>query len=412
MPIGKLTGHSVPDLSELDSDPQSVAKATGADEQVGGVGHRLVQWVSQKVQTLSANTRAVADRFANDIQARFAGSAKDNLRALISRSPRQVPESIELTTFKAGIAPTYANAIAREALSFENATYAEGTLLQNAQHPLQAHDDVRAPIGFENATYGDTSNFQYGQLATEYTERAPAALPIDTSFHTSVRPNSPPALKEALGFVKKVLDQHGAPGGKALADSGIFRNHEVIGQLTPRLLATFDEKLKEAKAATRARAAEGFTASPAQVKYEKFNSENGDSPVHEVLQRAVFTSSPKLANKVKWEFDRVLAGGGASGVEVTDIALGVAQRVLAETLKESYDAGRSDSPLHEVLANSSLAKASEAELKRVKAGYDRELAEVALQYAYSGGLDQPFEPAAFKSDALKVAQAAIEKYSF
>ena len=172
------------------------------------------------------------------------------------------------------------------------------------------------------------------------------------------------------------------------------------------------KKLKEAKAATRARAAEGFTASPAQVKYEKFNSENGDSPVHEVLQRAVFTSSPKLATKVKWEFDRVLAGGGASGVEVTDIALGVAQRVLAETLKESYDAGRSDSPLHEVLANSSLAKASEAELKRVKAGYDRELAEVALQYAYSGGLDQPFEPAAFKSDALKVAQAAIEKYSF
>ncbi len=381
MSIGKLSGHSVPDLNQLDSDPQSVASATGAGEQVAGIGHRLVQWVSQKVQTLSDNTRAVADRFAHDIEARFAGSAKDNLRALVSRSPRKAPESIELKSFKKGIDPTYVNVGARES------------------------------FGFENSTYGDTLNVQYRQLETEQSERAPAAFPIDTSFHARVDADSPPALKEAINFVKQVIDQHGAPGGQALADSGIFVNKEVIGQLTPELLETFEEKLKEAKAATRAQVAAGFEVSPSEVRFEKFNSDNSDSPVHAVLQHAVFTSSPKLANKVKWEFDRVLSAG-VSGATVKDIALGVAHRILAETLKESYDAGRSDSPLHPVLAKSSLANASDKQLVRVKAGYDDALTEAAFNYSYSRGLDQPLDPAAFKAESIKVAHAVIEKYSF
>ena len=433
MPIGRLGGHSVPDLNQLDSDPKSVASATGAGEQVGGIGHRLVQWVSQKVQTLSDNTRAVADRFAHDIEARFAGSAKDNLRALVSRSPRKAPESIELKSFKKGIDPTYVNvgagidptyanvgaAIdptyvnvgARESLGFENATYSQETSFQHGQNAFDARAGARESFGFENSTYGDTSTVQYGQLATELSERAPAALPIDTSFHARVDANSPPALKEAINFVKQVIDQHGAPGGQALAESGIFVNKEVIGQLTPELLETFEEKLKEAKAATRAQVAAGFEVSPSEVRFDKFNSDNSDSPVHAVLQHAVFTSAPKLANKVKWEFDRVLSAG-VSGAKVKDIALGVAHRILAETLKESYDAGRSDSPLHPVLAKSSLANASDKQLVRVKAGYDDALTEAAFNYSYNRGLDQPLDPAAFKAEAIKVAHAVIEKYTF
>jgi len=130
-----------------------------------------------------------------------------------------------------------------------------------------------------------------------------------------------------------------------------------------------------------------------------------------VLQKAVFASSPKLADKAKWEFDGILSRG-ASGSSPTDLAESVARQVVAEKLKESFDAVRSDSPFHEVLANSSLANESDAKISGIKASYDQALTDSALDYAYEGGLDKPFNPDAFKGAAIAAAKATIEKYTF
>jgi hypothetical protein len=170
-------------------------------------------------------------------------------------------------------------------------------------------------------------------------------------------------------------------------------------------------KLKEAKAANAAKVAAGFAPSKTEVRYEKYNSDNANSPIHAVLQKAVFASSPKLADKAKWEFDGILSRG-ASGASPTDLAESVARQVLAEKLKESFDAGRSDSPFHEVLANSSLANESDAKIRNIKSSYDQALTDSALDYAYEGGLDKPFNADAFRDSAIAAAQATIEKYTF
>ena len=482
MPIGKISGSAPPpDLSQLDSNPQSVAAATG---QKGGVGHRAVQSIAGGLSKLSAGIRHVADSFADAIQNRFSGSAKDNLKSLFNRGPKQIDTPIELKTFKSHIDDTYAQ-IANPA--FENSTYGEVSKTQTkdgdyalADEPTYASlSDVRTKSPAEDPIYANTGEatpadtFEpiYQNVATraqlasdeyvvadssndDYIEAAPEELyaslsditteslnaqlsdvatddfggfkpdttkPADTNFYPIVKANSSPALKQALAFVRYVVDHHGAAGGKALAGAGIFVGRptgpngaigkEVIGQVTPELFQTFQVKLKEAKAANAARVAAGFTPSASELKYEKYNSDNANSPIHTVLQKAVFTSSPKLANKVKWEFDQILARG-SSGASPADISESVARQVLAEKLKESFDAGRSDSPFHEVLANSSLANESNAKIEGIKASYDQALTDSALDYAYEGGLDKPFNPEAFKGAAIAAAQATIEKYSF
>jgi len=483
MPIGKIagnSGNSIPDLNELDSNPQSVASATGNEAKTGGIGHRAVQFLNK----ISSSIREVADSFANAIEKRFSGSAKDNLKSLFHREPKQIDTPIELKTFKSHIDDTYAQ-IANPA--FENSTYGEvGRAINKdgdyaladeptyaslsdiktkspADEPIYANAGEAAPADtfepiYQNvASRSELAKDEY--LAAEfvsddYVEAAPeelyaslaeigteslyaqlsdvatddfggfkpdASKPADTNFYPKVTADSPPALKQAIAFVRYVVDHHGAAGGKALAGAGIFVakpigpkeevGKQVIGQVTPELFKTFQVKLKEAKAANAAKVAAGFTPSKTEVRYEQYNSDNASSPIHAALQKAVFTSSPKLADKVKWEFDGILSRG-ASGASPTDLAESVARQVFAEKLKESFDAGRSDSPFHEVLANSSLANESNAKLEQIKAGYDGALFDAALDYAYEGGLDKPFNADAFKDAAIAAAKATIEKYTF
>lgn len=276
MPVGRLgsnSGNSVPDLSELDSDPQSVANATGESTQAGGIGHRAVQFL----RNISSSIREVADSFASAIEARFSGPAKDNLKSLFNRGPRQIDTPIELKTFKSHIDDTYAQV---SNPTFENSTYgdtsfnksidSEYSLADEASNALEGDSnyaslsDVRTkPQSSESiyqnvASRAELSNDAYvtAEFASDdYVEAAPEELyasladiatesvytqlsdvtaydfgnfkpdatqPADTALHESVGPNSSPALKQALGFVRYVLDHHGAPGGKALKDAGIF----------------------------------------------------------------------------------------------------------------------------------------------------------------------------------------------
>ncbi len=454
MPIGKIGGsnNSIPDLNELDSNPQSVAGATGQSSKLGEIGHRAIQFINN----LPANLRSVVDSFSHAIENKFSGSAKDNLKALFQRNPKQIDTPIELQSFKSSIDDTYAQI---GSYGHENQTYgsldetkftktgkASGNYAQADEPIYGSLSDVKtgnddyveaAPEEDEYVTaapQGDYVNLKdtgveaiyasLSEIATEATYVNLAEIssggfegftpdttqPADTEFHARVDSNSSPALKQALGFVKHVLDHHGAAGGKALAEAGIFRNKKVIGQVTPQLLNDFEKKLKEVKAAYAAKVAEGFDISASQVKYEKFNSDNADSPIHHQLSKPIFTSSPKLADKVKWEFDQVLARG-ASGVSVIDIAESIARQVVAEKLKESFDAGRSDSPLHEILASSSLANAPTAKLENIKAAYDSALSEAGINFAYDGALDKPFDPEAFRSAAIDAAKATIAKYT-
>jgi hypothetical protein len=483
MPIGKIgggAGNSIPDLNELDSNPQSVASATGNEAKTGGIGHRAVQFLNK----ISSGLRQVADSFAHAIENRFSGSAKDNLKSLFHREPKQIDTPIELKSFKSHIDDTYAR-IANPA--FDNSTYGE-TSISNAKNDDYALADeptyaslsdikTKSPADepiYANAgeaTPADTFEPIYQNVASrserakdeyvaadfagdDYVEAAPEELyaslsdiateslyaqlsdvatddfggfkpdatkPADTNFYPKVTDRSSPALKQALAFVRHVVDHHGAAGGKALAGAGIFVGRptgpdgaigkEVIGQVTPELFQTFQVKLKEAKAANAASVAKGFAPSKTEVRFEKYNSDNANSPIHAVLQKAVFANSPKLADKAKWEFDGILSRG-ASGASPTDLAESVARQVVAEKLKESFDAGRSDSPFHEVLANSSLANESNSKIEGIKASYDQALTDSALDYAYEGGLDKPFNPDAFKGAAIAAAQATIEKYTF
>ena len=464
MPIGRLgsgPSNSVPDLNELDSNPQSVANATGDFAQTGGIGHRAIQFL----RNISSSIREVADSFANAIQNRFSGSAKDNLKSLFNRDPKQINTPIELKTFKSHIDDTYAQIASTP---FENSTYgAVGEIKSNDSDYAQADEPTYASLSdvktraasaesiYQNvASQAERANDEYvvGEFASDdYVEAAPEELyaslsdiateslyaqlsdvttndfggfkpdatkPADTNFYPSVDANSSPALKQALAFVRHAIDHHGAAGGKALLNAGILsiisdrdKSKQIIGQVTPELFNTFQVKLKEAKAANAAKVAAGFTPSAGEAKFEKFNSDNANSPVHAVLQKEVFASSPKLANKVKWEFDQILARG-FSGASPADLAQSVARQVVAEKLKESFDAGRSDSPFHEVLANSSLANESNSKIEGIKASYDQALTDFALDYAYEGGLDKPFNPDAFKDLAIAAAKATIEKYTF
>jgi hypothetical protein len=238
-----------------------------------------------------------------------------------------------------------------------------------------------------------------------------ATSPADTNFYTSVDADSSPALKQSLGFIRQVIDHHGAAGGQALAEAGIFKNKEVIGQVTPELFHAFELRLKEVKASNATKVAEGFDISTSQIRFDKYNSDNADSPVHAVLSKAVFESSPKLANKAKWEFDRVLSSG-VSGARPKEIAEYVARQVIAEALKESFDAGRSDSPINGVLARSALANSPADKLVKIKASFDDVLKNAALDYAYEGGLDKPFNAADFAQAAVAAAHATIQKYTF
>lgn len=479
MPIGKIggnAGNSIPDLNELDSNPQSVASATGNEAKTGGIGHRAVQFLSN----ISSSIREVADSFANAIEARFSGSAKDNLKSLFNREPKQIDTPIELKTFKSHIDDTYAQV---SNPTFENSTYgdtsfnksidSEYSLADAASDTLEGDSnyvslsEVRTRPAEKDSIYQnvapaveeaiyqnvatraelDSDEYVLGEFASDdYVEAAPEELyasladiateslyvqlsdvttndfggfkpdatqPADTAFHKSVGPNSSPALKQALGFVRYVLDHHGASGGQALESARIFnsKTKNLVGQITPELFNIFQVKLKEAKAANAARVTAGFAPSAGEVRYEKFNSDNVNSPIHSVLQKEVFASSPKLANKVKWEFDQVLARG-FSGASPADIAHSVARQVVAEKLKESFEASRSDSPLHPLLSASALASETDAKLESIKVGYDEALNDAALDYAYEGGLDKPFNPDAFKDLAIAAAKSTIEKYTF
>lgn len=467
MPIGKIggnAGNSIPDLNELDSNPQSVASATGNEAKTGGIGHRAVQLL----RNLSSSIRQVADSFANAIEARFSGSAKDNLKSLFNRSPKQIDTPIELKTFKSHIDDTYAQV---SNPTFENSTYGDTSFNKSIDSDYSLADEVsdtleegsnyvplsevRTRSAAEESIYQnvasraelDSDEYVVGEFASDdYVEAAPEELyasladisteslyvqlsdvttndfggfkpdatqPADTAFHGSVGPNSSPALKQTLGFVRYVLDHYGASGGQALESARIFnsKTKNLVGQITPELFNAFQVKLKEAKAANAARVAAGFAPSASEVKYQKFNSDNANSPVHAILQKEVFTSSPKLANKVKWEFDQILARG-SSGASPIDIAQSVARQVVGEKLKESYEASRSDSPLHPLLSSSALANESSTKLEKIKASYDEALNDAALDYAYEGGLDKPFNPDAFKDLAIAAAKATIEKYTF
>ena len=444
MPIGKIGGNSVPDLSALDSNPHSVAGATGSESKLGAIGHRAVQWLGDGLRSASQAVRQVADSFAHAIEDRFSGSAKDNFKSLLHRSSERRQAPIELKSFKSA--------------TFENTTYGElpkttefsransGEYAQADASSYASLSDIDTATPSKAESTDEYIEFEPSAQTDEYIEFDPSALysslselstesfavggqladtplkgfesfqpntsvPADTEFYEKVKPNSSPALKESLNFIRQVIAHHGAAGGKALVDAGILRNKEVIGQITPELFKTFETKLKEVKAAFAAKVAAGFGQSAGQVRYEKFNSDNADSPIHAVLEKAVFASSPKLANKTKWEFDRVLASG-ASGAQPGDIAESIARQVLGEELKESFDAGRSDSPFHEVLARSPLANSSAKKLENIKASFDHDLRDAAVNYAYEGGLDKPLNAAAFTQTAVEVAHATIAKYSF
>jgi hypothetical protein len=463
MPIGKIGSSpstSVPDLNEIDSNPQSVAAATGDK---GGIGHRAVQSIVGGLSKLSAGIRHVADSFANAIESRFSGSAKDNLKSLFHRGPKQIETPIELKTFKTHIDDTYAQ-IANS--SFENSTYGDVADLATksddyalADEPSHASlSDIQTRPRLDEPVYANTGESQpadtfepiYQNISTraevdseEYVEAAPqevyaslseiateataslsdlsindfggfkpdATQPADTQFYARVDSNSSPATKQAINFVKTVIDQHGAAGGKALDEAGIFRDKRVIGQITPKLFNAFQVKLKEAKAANAAKVAAGFAPSAAKIKYDRYNSDNADSPIHDVLQKAIFTSSPKLADKAKWLFDEILSKGGSSA-SVQDLAQGVAKKVVAEKLKEAYDAGRSDSPFHDVFADSALANTTGKKLENIKFEYDQVLADFAFDHIAEGGLDRPFNPDAFRDLAVAAAKVTIEKYTF
>jgi hypothetical protein len=85
--------------------------------------------------------------------------------------------------------------------------------------------------------------------------------------------------------------------------------------------------------------------------------------------------------------------------------------VLGEKLKESYDAGRSDSPFHEVIANSALANVSGKKLENIKFEYDQVLLDFGRDHAAQGAMDKPFDSAAFKDSAIAAAKLTIEKYT-
>jgi hypothetical protein len=461
MPIGKIGVGSVPDLNALDSNPQSVA-ATGSASKVGEIGHRAVQWLSDGLRSASQAVREVADNFAQAIENRFSGSAKDNFKSLLHRSSVRTQAPIELKSFKPSL---FVNATYGELPKTISSEYAQAvssgyaSLSDIDTKTLSKSESTDEYVSFEPSTQTDEYvsfepsaqtdeyvSFEPSAQTDEYIEFDPSALysslseistesfavggqladtplkglesfqpdacvPADTQFYAKVKPNSSPALKESLNFIRQVIAHHGAAGGKALVDAGILSNKEVIGQITPELLKTFETKLKEVKAAFAAKVATGFGQSAGEVRFEKFNSENADSPIHAVLEKAVFASAPKLANKTKWEFDRALASG-ASGAQPSDIAESIARQVLGEELKESFDAGRSDSPLHDVLARSTLANSSAKKLENIKAGFDQALRDAAVNYAYEGGLDKPFNAAAFAQTAVSVAHATIAKYSF
>ena len=462
MPIGRLgnsPSNSVPDLNELDSNPQSVANAIGESTQVGGIGHRAVQFIAGGLSKLSSGIRSVADSFANAVEARFSGSAKDNFAKLFSRGPRQIDTPPTTSSFRSYIDDSYAQI--NEGL--ENQTYGATShyaqaddLIQSYESPYAALSDAhtRAPAEelrqesiYQNvSTRAEVDAEVYvapDQLNDDYVEAAPEEIysnladiatesnyaqlseittgvagnfrpdstqPVDGTFYERVDSHSSPATKQALSFVKSVLDQHGAAGGKALSEAGIFRGKKVIGQVTPELFNDFQNKLRDIKSANVARASAGFAITPGQAKFERFNSENADSPVHAVLQKAVFAGSPRLANKVKLEFDQILGRGG-SAASPAKIAQYVAESVVGEKFKEAFDAGRSDSPLHPLLAQSALANEPRAKIEQIKAGYDGALDQAAKDFAFRGGLDRPFNPEEFKDIAIATARETIERYT-
>jgi hypothetical protein len=449
MPIGKIGGGSVPDLSALDSNPQSVASTTGTPDKTGSIGHRAVQWIGSGLRTVSHAVREVAESFAHAIESRFSGSAKDNLKSLLHRNPTRTEAPIELKRFTPqafhnstyGDQPAFAQSdyasfsnepivvAARSSDTDEYVTAASGLETDEyvtATPSLDTDEYVNAASGIKTDEYID---FDPGSLKSSLKEIAAhsavnsepikgvesfvpdATSPADTNFYELVHARSSPALKQSLGFIRQVIDHHGAAGGQALADAGIFKNNEVIGQITPELFNAFERRLKEVKASNATKFAEGFDISTSQIRFDKYNSDNADSPVHAVLSKAVFASSPQLANKTKWEFDRVLSSG-VSGARPKEIAEHVARQVIAEALKESFDAGRSDSPLNGVLARSALANSPADKLVKIKASFDDVLKDAALDYAYEGGLDKPFNAADFAQAAVAAAHTTIQKYTF
>ena len=477
MPIGKLgnsPSNSVPDLNELDSNPQSVANATGDSGQTGGIGHRAVQFL----RNISSSIREVADSFADAIEKRFSGSAKDNLKSLFNRSPRQIDTPPSASSFKSYVGGDYAQIDELRTEALENQTYgATGNYAvtgdyersddyaladeptyaslsevrtQPAAKELKSSPDYQnvasqAELDAEEYIAADFASDDYveaapdeiyASLAEISTEPTYASLseistegfggftpdstqPADTNFYEKVDSHSSPATKQALSFIRHAIDHHGAAGGKALVDAGILgifsdkfgaKSKRIIGQVTPELFNTFQVKLKEAKAANAAKVAAGFAPSASKIKFDRYNSDNANSPIHAVLQKAVFASSPRLADKAKWLFDEILSKG-ASAASPVDLANGVARQVLGEKLKESYDATRSDSPFHEVIANSALANVSGKKLENIKFEYDQVLLDFGRDHAAQGALDKPFDPAAFKDSAIAAAKLTIEKYT-
>jgi hypothetical protein len=405
-----------------------------------------VKWIGDGLRGVSHTVREVADSFAHAIEQRFSGSITQNFRSLLHRSPTRAETPIELKNFGlsgldnstyGAVENVYASAVgqpdtgAYASLSDVKAASPGAlggrseyvNLGSGSEYVNTARQDLTGEyIDFDpSPIYANLGDIAAGLLESDPSFKSlvkglesfvpNAQVPADTSFYENVTRDSSPALKESLSFVRQVIDHHGSSGGKALVKAGILNDKEIIGQITPELFNTFQVKLKEAKASTAAKLDSGFQPTSGQLRYERLNSDNANSPIHDVLREHIFTSSPKLAGKVKWEFDRVLASGARSAPAI-EIAQSVARQVLAEVLKESFDAGRSDSPFHEVFGKSSLANVSSKKLESIKAVYDSDLSNAAFDYIYENGFDKPFDSEKFKGKAIEVAQAAIQKYIF
>jgi hypothetical protein len=536
---GNLSPQSIPDLDQLDSDPNSVALATGKEGKLGRAGQRVVQLIHSGLEHLSDGVKHAADSFAHVIESQFAGVAKDQFKSLFSRNPRKADSGVELKSFKAGIDAIYAEIsdVGVEASRvFENSVYSEITPYKDDvpenqgesiydvpnKHEKQqaAKDSIQS---YENPTYSDlaglgqgsldiTGNGEYSSVddgnndyleiasdadreptyaslsdlqtrnqkfedENEYIEQAPrkevqsgsasgkgadyvnvgenedlasrdyqnfspiyenisskranseydipksvvdrdleafvsvSSKDVDAKFYSRVDSNSPESLKKAAAFVKLATLDKGTAAGDALEAAGILRYGKVIGQITPELFSKFNEKLSEIIDAREARKAEGFALTEGQLKFEKFNSENADAPIHELLKKPIFDQNPKWASKIILRYDQTLARG-SSALSPKDTANSEARLFIGESIKESFESFHADSPIRQFLARSSLSNSASEKLSEIRESYDLALLDAAKSFAFQGGfLDKSLDLKAFKRIADTVALDTITKYT-